>query len=53
MAPSRSDFLYDPTSDVYERPGGKRLGTSGTVHEGTTLLYRASEPHCDVLATPN
>jgi hypothetical protein len=37
---SRSDFQYDPTSDVYHCPGGKRLGTSGTVHEGKTLLYR-------------
>ena len=26
--------------DVYHCPGGKRLGTSGTVHEGKTLLYR-------------
>jgi hypothetical protein len=26
---SRSDFRYDPTSDVYHCPGGKRLGTSG------------------------
>ena len=40
---SRSDFRYDPTSDVYHCPGGKRLGTSGTVHEGKTLLYRASK----------
>ena len=31
---SRSDFRYDPTDDVYHRPGGKRLGTRGTVHEG-------------------
>jgi hypothetical protein len=31
---SRSDFRYDPTSDVYHCPGGKQLGTSGTVHEG-------------------
>ena len=44
MAPSRvSDFRYDPTSDVYHCPGGKQLGTSGTVHEGKTLLYRASK----------
>src|SRR5712691_318953 len=35
---SRSDFRYDPTSDVYHCPGGKQLGTSGTVHEGKTLL---------------
>jgi hypothetical protein len=29
-------------------PGGMRLGTSGTVHEGKTLLCRASELDCDV-----
>ena len=45
---SRGDFRYDPTSDVYHCPGGKRLGTSGTVHEGKTLLYRASKLDCDV-----
>ena len=27
---------------------GTRLGTSGTVHEGKTLLYRASKLDCDV-----
>jgi hypothetical protein len=45
---SRSDFQYDPTSDVYHCPGGKRLGTSGTVHEGKKLLYRASKLDGDV-----
>jgi hypothetical protein len=40
---SRSDFRYDPNSEVYHCPVGKRLGTSGTVHEGKTLLYRASK----------
>jgi hypothetical protein len=45
---SRSDFRYDPFRDVYHCPGGKRLGTSGTVHEGKTLLYRASKLDCDV-----
>jgi len=45
---SRSDFRYDPTSDVYQCPGGKRLGRSCTVHEGKTLLYRASKLNCDV-----
>src|ERR1700733_5738566 len=45
---SRSDFRYDPANDVYHCPGGKRLGTSGTVHEGKTLLYRASKLDCDV-----
>src|SRR5271166_231671 len=44
---SRSNFRYDPTDDVYHCPGGKRLGTSGTVHEGKTLLYRASKLDCD------
>ena len=33
---SRSDFRYDPTSDVYHCPAGK------------TLLYRASKLDCDV-----
>src|SRR6201990_1810434 len=45
---SRSDFRYDAINDVYHCPGGKRLGTSGTVHEGKTLLYRASKLDCDV-----
>jgi transposase len=45
---SRDDFRYDPVSDVYHCPGGKRLGTSGTAHEGKTLLYRASKLDCDV-----
>jgi hypothetical protein len=44
---SRRDFRYDPTSDVYHCPGGKRLGTSGTAYEGKTLLYRASKLDCD------
>jgi transposase len=44
---SRSDFRYDPASDVYHCPGGKRLRTSGTVHEGKILLYRASKLDCD------
>jgi hypothetical protein len=45
---SRNDFQYDPTSDLYRCPGGKQLRTSGTVHEGKTLLYRASKLDCDV-----
>ena len=45
---SRSDFRYDPTNDIYQCPGGKRLGTSGTVHAGKTLLYRASKLDCNV-----
>jgi hypothetical protein len=45
---SRSDFRYDPTSGLYHCPGGKQLRTSGTVHEGKTLQYRASKLDCDV-----
>jgi transposase len=44
---SRDDFRYDATTDVYECPGGKQLRTSGTVHDGKTLLYRASKLDCD------
>jgi Transposase DDE domain len=44
---SRDDFRYDATADVYECPGGKQLRTSGTVHDGKTLLYRASKLDCD------
>jgi len=45
---SRSDFRYDPTSDVYHCPAGKTLTTTGTlVNGGTTLLYRARKHDCD------
>ena len=45
---SRSDFQYDPTSDLYHCPGGKQLRTSGTVHNDKTLLYRASRRDCGI-----
>jgi hypothetical protein len=45
---SRTDFQYDRTNDVYRCPGGEQLGTSGTVHEGKALLYRASKLDSDV-----
>src|ERR1700754_4635563 len=45
---SRSDFRYDPTSDVYRCPAGKTLTTTGTlVNDGTTLLYLARKHDCD------
>jgi transposase len=45
---SRSDFRYDPTSDVYHCPAGKTLTTTGTlVNDGTTLLYLARKHDCD------
>ena len=45
---SRSDFRYDPTSDVYHCPASKTLTTTGTlVNDGTTLLYLARKHDCD------
>jgi transposase len=45
---SRSDFRYDPTSDVYHCPAGKTLTTTGTlVNGGTTLIYLARKHDCD------
>src|ERR1700687_474555 len=38
----------DGTFSRIDFRGGKRLGTSGTVHEGKTLLYCASKLDCDV-----
>ena len=45
---SRSDFRWDKKRGVYVCPNGKLLQTSGTVHDGRTLLYRASKRDCDV-----
>ncbi len=44
---SRADFIYDKGRDLYVCPGGKTLKTTGKVHEGRTLLYRASKFDCD------
>jgi transposase len=45
---SRSDFRYDPTSDVYHCPAGKALTTTGTlVNGGTTRIYLARKRDCD------
>jgi IS5 family transposase len=45
---SRSDFRYDPASDVYHCPADKTLRTTGTlVNDGTTLLYLARKHDCD------
>ncbi len=45
---SRSDFHWDRKRRAYVCPNGKLLQTSGTVHDGHTLLYRASKRDCDV-----
>jgi IS5 family transposase len=44
---SRSDFRWDKQRGVYICPNNKVLHTSGTVHDGRTLLYRASKLDCD------
>jgi transposase len=44
----RSDFHWDKKQGVYICPNGKLLRTSGTVHDGRTLLYRASKRDCDI-----
>ena len=45
---SRADFIWDKRHGYYICPNGKPLRTSGTVHDGRTLLYRASKRDCDV-----
>jgi transposase len=47
---SRSDFRWDRRQGVYICPNGKVLHTSGTVHEGYKLRYRASKLDCEVCA---
>ena len=44
---SRAEFRFDAARDVYTCAAGKELRTSGTIHEGTTLLYPASKLDCD------
>ena len=45
---SRSDFRWDRRRGLYICPNGKVLHTSGTVHEGYKLRYRASKFDCEV-----
>jgi transposase len=45
---SRSDFRWKKRQNVYICPNGKVLRTTGTVHDGRTLLYRASKLDCDI-----
>jgi hypothetical protein len=40
---SRSDFRWDRRRGVYICPNNKVLHTTGTVHDGTMLRYRASK----------
>src|SRR5215831_17497386 len=51
MAPfPDSDFRWDRRRGVYICPNNKVLHTTGTVHDGNMLRYRASKFDCDVCA---
>ena len=55
---SRRDFTFDRQRNVYICPTGKLLKTTGQVHEGRTILYRASAHDCSrcpikLRCTPN
>ena len=43
---ARADFTYDTDRDLYICPGDKELKTSGTVHGGKTIYYRAAKVDC-------
>ena len=43
---SRADFDYDERRDRYICPGGKPLKSTGRVHDGGTLYYRARTRDC-------
>ena len=43
---SRADFSFDGERNVYVCPAGKLLRTTGRVHDGRTILYRASTRDC-------
>jgi len=44
---SRSDFTFDKKNNEYRCPNGKALRTTGKVHDGRTILYRARKLDCD------
>jgi transposase len=43
---SRGDFTFDADRNLYVCPQGKLLHTTGRVHDGATLLYRARTADC-------
>ena len=47
---SRADFVFDRERNIYVCPNNKPLHTTGTVHDGYALRYRASKADCDVCA---
>ena len=40
---SREDFRFDAERNIYICPAGKTLHTTGTMHDGNMLRYRASK----------
>jgi transposase len=47
---SRSDFRWENRRGVYICPNNKELHTTGRVHDGNMLRYRASKFDCEVCA---
>jgi hypothetical protein len=43
---SRADFTFDKERNLYFCPAGKLLTTTGRIHDGRTILYRASTRDC-------
>jgi transposase len=43
---SRNDFHFDAGNDLYVCPNGKELRSTGRIHDGTTLRYRAKKNDC-------
>ena len=44
---SRRDFAFDKEKNEYRCPTGKVLRTTGRVHDGGSIRYRASKLDCD------
>jgi hypothetical protein len=42
----RADFTFDKDRNVYVCPNGKLLHTTGRIHDGVTVLYRARTHDC-------
>src|SRR6202790_1426656 len=42
----RDEFAFDKDRNVYVCPQGKLLHTTGTIHDGETILYRARTYDC-------
>jgi transposase len=43
---SRPDFRFDPKSNTYECPGGKRLTSTGRTTSEATVLFRTTKQDC-------